>query len=159
MPTAAELIRDARTRASLTQSALAKASGVPQNVISDYERGKREPSFRTVDLLLTAAGVVIELTRRSTLEQLRAHRDEIHTVLAAHGAANPTVFGSVAREQDSAESDIDLLIDADAGTTLFDLLSMQAELEAMFGRPVDLTLRSGLKPGVAAAVARDGRPL
>ena len=159
MPTAAELIRDARSRAALTQSALAKLSGIPQNVISDYERGKREPSFRIVDILLAAAGVTIELSRRTTLDRVRAHAREIHRTLDDHGATNPTVFGSVAREEDGIDSDIDLLIDATPGTTLFDLLGLQAELEQILARPVDLALRSGLRPDVAEAARLDGIPL
>ena len=159
MPTAAELIRDARTHGGLTQSALAKLSGVPQNVISDYERGKREPSFRAVDLLLAAAGVTIEVSRRTTLARVRSHAPEIHRVLADHGAANPTVFGSVARGQDDSDSDIDLLIDAEPGTTLFDLLGLQAKLERILARPVDVVLRAGLRPEIAEAARRDGVPL
>jgi len=159
MPTAAELIRDARIRGGLTQSALAKLSGVPQNVISEYERGKREPSFRAVDLLLAAAGVTIEISERTTLDRVRAHAAEIHRVVAEHGATDPAVFGSVARGEDSSDSDIDLLVDAEPGATLFGLLGLQAELERMLGRPVDLALRSGLRPEVAEAARRDGVPL
>jgi transcriptional regulator with XRE-family HTH domain len=56
MSRAAEVIREARKRAALTQAQLAARSGIAQSVISDYERGKREPSFGAVDVLMSAAG-------------------------------------------------------------------------------------------------------
>jgi predicted nucleotidyltransferase len=50
---------------------------------------------------------------KPTLETLRARRDEILFIAAAHGASNVRVFGSVARGEDDAESDLDLLVDFD----------------------------------------------
>jgi predicted nucleotidyltransferase len=57
----------------------------------------------------TAAGPSLrELTRR---------RDQILTLAARHGAANVRVFGSVARGEAGAESDIDFLVDLEQGRT------------------------------------------
>ena len=43
----------------------------------------------------------------------------IRALTAKHRAANPRLFGSVLRERDHADSDIDILVDALPGTTLF----------------------------------------
>jgi len=99
MGRAAEVIRAARRRTALTQVELARRSGIAQNVISDYERGKREPSFGAVDALLAAAGVTIEFTPLSTLDRVRRHRDEIVRIATEHGATNLELFGSVARSR------------------------------------------------------------
>lgn len=155
MGRAAEVIRDARAHAGLTQVELARRSGIAQNVISDYERGKREPSFGAVDILLGAAGLTIEFTPLSELERVRRRRDEIVEVLAAHGLTNAGVFGSVARGEETSSSDIDFVVDIAPGTTLFTIIGAQIELENRLGRPVDLVPRDGLKPDVAPAVARD----
>jgi len=149
------VIRDARARAGLTQVELARRSGIAQNVISDYERGKREPSFGAVDILLGAAGLTIEYKPLSELERVRRSRDEIVEVLAAHGLTNAGVFGSVARGEETSASDIDILVDIAPGTTLLTIIGAQIELENLLGRPVDLVPRDGLKPDVAPAVARD----
>jgi transcriptional regulator with XRE-family HTH domain len=53
---AADLIRAARRDAGITQVELAARSGVPQPVISAYERGRRQPSVEAVDRLLSALG-------------------------------------------------------------------------------------------------------
>jgi len=149
------VIRDARARAGLTQVELARRSGIAQNVISDYERGKREPSFGAVDILLGAAGLTIEYKPLPELERVRRRRDEIVEVLAAHGLTNAGVFGSVARGEETSASDIDILVDIAPGTTLLTIIGAQIELENLLGRPVDLVPRDGLKPDVAPAVARD----
>ena len=149
------MIRDARARAGLTQVELARRSGIAQNVISDYERGKREPSFGAVDILLGAAGLTIEYKPLPELERVRRRRDEIVEVLAAHGLTNAGVFGSVARGEETSASDIDILVDIAPGTTLLTIIGAQIELENLLGRPVDLVPRDGLKPDVAPAVARD----
>lgn len=57
------------------------------------------------------------------------------------------VFGSTARGDAASDSDVDLMVTfaADARPTLFDLIRMREELQAMFGRPVDLVTRRGIE--------------
>lgn len=57
------------------------------------------------------------------------------------------LFGSVLRDDFSPDSDIDVLVlfAPDAGATLFDLVDMEDELSAMFGRKVDLVSRRGIE--------------
>jgi predicted nucleotidyltransferase len=57
------------------------------------------------------------------------------------------LFGSVLRDDFRSDSDVDILVtfDPDAHRTLFDLVDMQDELEAMFGRKVDLVSRRGIE--------------
>ena len=65
-------------------------------------------------------------------------------------AANPRVFGSVLHGTDRDGSDLDLLVDALPGATLFDLGGLQVELEEILGVPVDL-----LTPGDLPSTLRD----
>jgi len=51
---------------------------------------------------------------------------------------NPRVFGSVVHGTDKDGSDLDLLVDALPGATLFDLGGLQVELELLLGVAVDL---------------------
>jgi predicted nucleotidyltransferase len=46
-----------------------------------------------------------------TLAELRQRREEILRIVAAHGAANVRVFGSVARGEADSASDVDFLVD------------------------------------------------
>ena len=57
------------------------------------------------------------------------------------------MFGSALRDDFGPDSDIDLLVRfaPDARHTLFDMVRMQDELSAMFGRGVDLVSRRGIE--------------
>ena len=65
-------------------------------------------------------------------------RDAVREAATRFCTANPRVFGSVLRGTDVDGSDLDLLVDALPGTTLFDLGGLQVELEELLGVPVDL---------------------
>jgi predicted nucleotidyltransferase len=58
-----------------------------------------------------------------------------------------SLFGSVLRDDFSSDSDIDVLVtfSPEARRSLFDLVEMQDELEALFRRKVDLVSRGGLR--------------
>jgi transcriptional regulator with XRE-family HTH domain len=57
MTTAATLLRQARTRAGLSQRALARRAGTAQSVIARIESGQTSPTWETLERLLDAANV------------------------------------------------------------------------------------------------------
>ena len=73
-----------------------------------------------------------------TLAALRARRDDILRIAAAHGAHDVRVFGSVARDEAGPESDIDFLVELEAERTLFDLSGLILDLEDALGYSVDV---------------------
>jgi len=68
---------------------------------------------------------------------------DITQVLRARGAIEASLFGSVARGNGRPDSDVDLLVkfDRNRKTSLFDLVSIQNELEEKIGRKVDLVTK------------------
>ena len=91
-----------------------------------------------------------------TLAEVRAlYRDRIVSAAARWGAHNIRVFGSVARGDQQADSDIDFLVDFEPGRSLLDLTGLWLDLEAMLGCKVDVVSGRGLKPRLAAEVLRD----
>jgi predicted nucleotidyltransferase len=80
--------------------------------------------------------------RGVTLEDLRARRQEILDIAARHGAQNVRVFGSVARGEADAASDVDLLVDMVTDATGFRYFGvvedLRRDLEALLGRDVDI---------------------
>ena len=58
---AAHLIRRARRMSGYSQQELARLAGIPQSVLSAYERGRRQPSVAAADRILRAAGYRIAL--------------------------------------------------------------------------------------------------
>ena len=75
---------------------------------------------------------------------LRARKDEIVQIAAAHGASNVRVFGSVARGTAGPRSDVDLLVDFEPGRTLSDHIGLWRDLEALLGATVDVVSARGL---------------
>jgi predicted nucleotidyltransferase len=73
-----------------------------------------------------------------TLEDLRARRQEILRTAASRGARNLRVFGSVARGEANADSDIDLLVEMEPGRTALDLSELILDLQEALGRRVDI---------------------
>ena len=64
-------------------------------------------------------------------ELLKRMRHEILRIAAKHGARNVRVFGSVARREADAQSDIDFLVELEPGRSLLDLGGLQYELESL----------------------------
>ncbi len=80
------------------------------------------------------------------LRRLRARREEILGSAAEHGASNVRVFGSMARGESDASSDVDLLVEMEPGRSLIDLVGLWQDLEDMLGTHVDVLSDGGVSP-------------
>lgn len=165
------MIRDARRRARLSQTDLARRAGVAQSVISAYESDRREPGLETLTRLVEATGhqLVFDIvpvpgrtlglpdTRLG--RRLRRRRRAIIEAAARRGAHNVRVFGSVARGEDIESSDIDLLVDLDDGVGLVALGGLARELSDLLGVAVDVVPADTLKRGIRDEVLAEAVPL
>ncbi|MEK6749954.1 MAG: nucleotidyltransferase family protein [Pseudomonadota bacterium] len=73
--------------------------------------------------------------------------------------ANPRVFGSALHGTDQDGSDLDLLVDALPGATLFDLGGLQAELEDLLGIRVDVLTPGDLPLKFRQQVLAEAQPV
>ncbi|WP_040674582.1 nucleotidyltransferase family protein [Rhizobium grahamii] len=85
-------------------------------------------------------------------EVLEKNRQAIREATKRFNAANPRVFGSVARGEDRPDSDLDILVDTLPGTTLFDLGGLLEELKEKLGLEVDLVTPGGLPDSIRERV-------
>jgi predicted nucleotidyltransferase len=87
------------------------------------------------------------------LQALRAREHE----LRAKGVTGLALFGSTARGDVSAASDVDLVLELDESAVLglLDLVGLKEALAEELGRPVDIAFRSRLRPWFAARIAPD----
>lgn len=90
---------------------------------------------------------------------LEARRAAIRAAVSRYKAANPRIFGSVMHGTDREGSDIDILVDALPGATLFDLGGLQVELEELLGTHVDLLTPGDLPPKFRAEVLAEAQPV
>ena len=80
------------------------------------------------------------------LDRLRSLRGEIYEIARKHKADKVYVFGSCARKEETPESDVDFLVELQKGASLFDLMDLQDEYEALLNCKVDVVSRRGLNP-------------
>jgi len=135
----------------------AKRSGAPDG--AGVDRGYLANTFRR---LWTAAGPVGDLwperrtampevvTKDAMLALLRAERP----ALERFGVRRAALFGSVARGDAHARSDVDVLVvlDPEAHVGLIRFIDLQQRLRTLFGREVDLVSRGGLRTDRDAAI-------
>jgi len=92
-------------------------------------------------------------------ELLKDRREDILRLAAQHGAHNVRVFGSVARGEARPDSDVDLLVEMEAGRSLLDLGGLLMDLQALLGREVDVVTDKGLRERIRTRVLQEAKPL
>jgi uncharacterized protein len=90
---------------------------------------------------------------------LKEKRKAVMDLAARHGAKNIRVFGSVARGQAGAESDIDLLVKMEEGRSLLDLSALIFDLRELLGVKVDVVSEKGLYWLLRRRILKEARPL
>lgn len=90
-----------------------------------------------------------------TLETLRQQREAILGIARRRGVRAVRVFGSVSRREATATSDVDFLVEIEAGRSLIDLGGFIADLEDLLGCHVDVVSDRGLRPRFRDRVMRE----
>lgn len=121
----------------MSQRQIAEAVGISQPAVS--QQLKFAPGLDGVhpEVLLEAATPILK------------------TLAGERGYTRLAVFGSVARHQARPDSDIDLVVDAPAGTSSFEFIRFKQLIEQVLGREVDLVDYGGLKPRLDDDIRRE----
>jgi len=90
---------------------------------------------------------------QGALNILRSHEAD----LRERGVAHAAVFGSVARGDARADSDLDVLIELDENRAMgvFEYASLTLYIHELFGRQTDVVNRRTLKPLLRASILHD----
>jgi len=136
----AELVRGIRdaARAGMTQTQIAN------------EVGRSQPE---VNRLLRFHG-----TSPLSL-RLRERAGDVRRELGRSGGGNVRVFGSVARGEDDADSDIDLLVDLETPMSLMQISALENRLADILGARVDLVRAASLRPDIKDEILSTAVPL
>lgn len=170
-----EAIRQARLGANLSQVDLAARAGTSQSALARYETGAALPTLPTLERILAACGRRLEIQTlparpftpassvRSQLgpqaDRLRRQRRRLLDAAARHGVSHLRAFGSLARGEARAGSDVDLLVDLRAGRTLLDLAAFRREAAEILDLPVDVATADMLKDRIRYEVLSEALPL
>ncbi|MGL4502100.1 MAG: nucleotidyltransferase family protein [Planktothrix sp.] len=92
-------------------------------------------------------------------ERLQEKREEILALAAKYGASNIRVFGSVARGEADADSDVDFLVEMQPGRSLLDMGGLLMELQELLGCRVDIMTEKGLRRRIRQQVLVEAIPL
>ena len=90
---------------------------------------------------------------------LDKHRADIRQIVRNHCASNARVFGSVLSGNDKEGSDLDLLVDPEADTTLFDIGAIRHELIQLLGIPVDVLTPEALPRKFRNKIITEAEPV
>jgi predicted nucleotidyltransferase len=90
-------------------------------------------------------------------EALLIHRKAIRDIVESHRGCNARVFGSALRGEDTDNSDLDILMDPTAETTLFDIGAIRRELRELLGIPVDVITPNALPEIIRAKVLAEAQ--
>ena len=176
MSEVATLIRSTRTRAGLSQAALAERAGTSQPALARYETGAALPTLPTLERLLSACGRRLQIRAAAACEPsapvtsvrgqlgsraraLRQHRRRLLDAARLRGVRSIRVFGSLARGEEAPASDVDLLVDLEPGRTLLDLAGFRRDAREILGAPVDVATLDMLKDRIRAEVLAEAVPL
>lgn len=121
----------------LSQQNIADALSISQSAVSQQFRHGPDLEHVHPEVLMKAAAPVL-------------------TSLAVdQGYSRMAAFGSVARGEARQDSDIDLIVDAPAGTSSFGFIRFKQLIERILGREIDLISYGGLKPKWDDDIRRD----
>lgn len=120
-----------------SQREVAESVGVSQPAVSQQLRSAPDVHALDAAIVLEAAAPILK------------------TLAGERGYSRLAVFGSVARGQARPDSDIDLLVEAPAGTSSFDFIKFQLLLAQVLGRGVDLVEYGGLNDGLDDDIRRE----
>jgi predicted nucleotidyltransferase len=90
---------------------------------------------------------------------VQENRREILEIARKHGAYNVRIFGSVARGEADAASDLDVLVELEPDRSLLDLGGLLVDLEELLACKVDVVTERGLKARIRDRVLQEAVPL
>jgi predicted nucleotidyltransferase len=93
------------------------------------------------------------------LQHVHHHREAIFDLAAHHGVRRVRLFGSVARGDPHAASDIDVLVDIEPGRSLLDQIAFEQGLQEILGRRVDVVVEGGISPYLERRILSEAIPL
>ena len=103
-------------------------------------------------------------TGRTTLaprvqQLMEVLRPNLRRLRQEFGVRDLRLFGSHARGEESADSDVDILVSFDVTPSLFQFVDLETELADLLGTRVDLVMKDALKPAIGKRILAEAIPV
>lgn len=164
MNDAADLLREARIRARLSQAEVARRSGTSQAAVARYESGQVSPAASTLERMLQACGYRLGLRPADPepflVDVIMAFCPEILERAEVHGVTNLRIVGAAARgEVDTGSQPVELLADIAADRSVGSLSDFAEDVTVIMGRRVTVAWRGPRPSGEGGPAHVGGIPL
>jgi len=93
------------------------------------------------------------------MENVNFNNEQVATLCNRYHVKTMRVFGSVARNEATSESDIDLLATFSKPISLWQLVCLERKLSFVLGRKVDLLTTKSISPYLRARIIKEARPI
>jgi len=93
------------------------------------------------------------------LDRLKMNKKELLDIASKRGASNIRIFGSVSRQEETADSDVDFLVTLEQDRSLVDLVGLQQDLSAYLLRNVDVIPEDGINKYLRERIINEALPL
>jgi uncharacterized protein len=90
---------------------------------------------------------------------IESHREQLLSLARRRGVTSVRVFGSMVREEEREDSDVDLLVTLAPGTSALALGGLLLDAQELLGRRVDVVTEASLHPALRDRVLADAVPL
>ena len=94
--------------------------------------------------------------RKKTVQILRAHLPELRE---RYGVRELRLFGSCLRGEQRKRSDLDVLVEFDRVTPLFEFVRLERYPSEFLKIKVDLVMKSALKPTIGRYILEEAQPI
>lgn len=88
-------------------------------------------------------------------EFIKLNRSRILEIAKSHGAFNIRLFGSVVKGTSKENSDVNLLVAMEPGSSLLDIIAIKQDLEDALGNRVDVVTENSLSPYIKDKILRE----
>lgn len=93
------------------------------------------------------------------IAELRNRKEDILKLAYIFGVKDIRIFGSVARDEQDENSDIDLLVEMEKDKSLFDRLGFKHELEQLLKQKVDVISVNAIRGRLKENILKGSLPL
>ncbi len=93
------------------------------------------------------------------MNELNLHTKEVTALFEKYHVKTLRVFGSAARGESTAHSDLDLLVTFSKPVSLLQMVGLERELSSIVGRKVDLLAPKSISPYLRVRILKESRPV